>query len=46
LNNWSVVSASPIKGSHWFLEQETLPSLLSTGWFEERFGTEVNEYNG
>ena len=29
--NWSV---TPIKGSHYFLEQETLPSLLSTGWFQ------------
>jgi len=26
--------SSPIKGC--FLEQETLPLLLSTGWFQER----------
>jgi len=25
-----------IKDSRCFLEQETLPSLLSTGWFQER----------
>ena len=25
-----------VKGSHCFLEQETLPSLLSTGWFHEQ----------
>jgi len=24
----------PIKGSQFLLEQETLPSLLSTGWFK------------
>ena len=29
---WSGVISSPIKGSCCFLEQETLPSLLSTGW--------------
>ena len=34
--NRSVVSSNPNKGSHSFLEQETLPSLLSTGWFQER----------
>ena len=34
--NRSVVSSNPNKGSHCFLEQETLPSLLSTGWFQER----------
>ena len=28
-----VVGSSPIKGPCWFLEQETLPLLLSTGWF-------------
>jgi len=27
------VSMSPIKGSHCLLEQDTLPSLLSIGWF-------------
>jgi len=30
----SVVSSSPIKGC--FLEQETLLSLLSSGWIQER----------
>ena len=33
--DWSVVGSSPIKGPSCFLEQETLPSLLSTGWFLE-----------
>jgi len=31
----SGVSYSPIKGSRCFLEQETLPSMLSTGCFQE-----------
>ena len=34
--NLSVMSSSPIKGPRCFLEQETLLSLLSTGWFQER----------
>ena len=34
--NVSVMGSSPIKGPHCFLEQETLPLLLSTGWFQER----------
>ena len=34
--NVEVVGSSPIKGPHCFLEQETLPLLLSTGWFQER----------
>ena len=34
--NVEVVGSSPIKGPCSFLEQETLPSLLSTGWFQER----------
>jgi len=29
---WSVISSSPIKGSCCFLEQETQPLMLSTGW--------------
>jgi len=33
--NRAVVSLSPIKGLHCFLEQETWPSLLSTGWSQE-----------
>ena len=49
--NLSVVSSSPIKGPHCFLEQETLLSLLSTGWFQERIRvclfhnqTKINQY--
>jgi len=34
--NVEVVSYSPIKGPCCFLEQETLPLLLSTGWFQEQ----------
>jgi len=31
-----VVGSSPIKSPCCFLEQETLPLLLSTGWLQER----------
>ena len=34
--NVEVVDSSPIKGPRCFLEQETLPLLLSTGYFQER----------
>ena len=34
--NVEVMGSSPIKGPRCFLEQETLPLLLSTGWFQER----------
>ena len=34
--NVEVVGSSPIKGPRCFLEQETLPLLLSTGRFKER----------
>ena len=34
--NVEVVGSSPIKGPRCFLEQETSPLLLSTGWFLER----------
>ena len=34
--NVEVVGSSAIKGPRCFLEQETLPLLLSTGWFQER----------
>jgi len=34
--NMEVVGWSLIKGPRCFLEQETLPLLLSTGWFQER----------
>ena len=34
--NVEVMGSSPIKGPHCFLEQETLPLLFSTGWFQER----------
>jgi len=30
------VASSLIKGLRCFLEQETLPLLLSTGWFQEQ----------
>ena len=33
--NVEVMGLSPIKGPCCFLEQETLPLLLSTGWFQE-----------
>ena len=33
--NMDVVGSSPIKDLCCFLEQETLPLLLSTGWFQE-----------
>jgi len=33
--NEEVVGSSPIKGPRNILEQETLPLLLSTGWFQE-----------
>ena len=35
-SNVEVVGLSPIKGPRCVLEQETLPLLLSTGWFQER----------
>ena len=34
--NVEVVGSSPIKGTRCFLEQETLPLLLSNGWLQER----------
>ena len=34
--NAEVVCSNPIKDPCSFLEQETLPLLLSTGWFQER----------
>ena len=34
--NVEVVGSSPIKGSRFILDQETLPLLLRTGWFQER----------
>ena len=34
--NVEVVSSSPIKGPCCFLEQETLPLLLGTFWFQAR----------
>jgi len=33
--SWLVLSLVHIKGSRYFIEQETLSSLLSTGWFQE-----------
>jgi len=37
--NWSVLNLNPIKSSLSFLEQKTFPSLLSSGWFQERIGS-------
>ena len=37
--NVKVVDSSPIKGPRCVIEQETLPLLLSTGWFQERIRT-------
>ena len=34
--NVEVVGSSPIRGPCCFLEQETLPLLLSIDWFQER----------
>ena len=34
--NLEVVGSIPIKGPRCIIEQETLPLLLSTGWFQER----------
>ena len=34
--NVEVMSSITIKGPHCFIEQETLPLLYSTGWFQER----------
>ena len=36
IRNVEVMGLSRIKGPRCFLEQETLPLLLSTGWFQER----------
>ena len=36
--NVEVVGSSHIKGPRCFIEQETLPVLLSTGWIQERIG--------
>ena len=35
--NLSVVSLSPIKGYCGVLDQQNLPTLLSTGWFQVEF---------
>ena len=34
--NVEVMGSSPIKEPRCFREQETLPLLLSTGWFQEQ----------
>ena len=34
--NVEIVGSSPIKGTRCFIEQETVPLLLSTGWFQEQ----------
>ena len=38
----SVGSSNPIQGSNCYHEQEHLPSLLSTGWFQENKGFKVS----
>ena len=38
-HNVEVVGSSPIKAPCRFIEQETFPLLLSTGWFQERIST-------
>ena len=43
--NVEVVGSSPIKGPRFFLEQETLPLLLSTDWFQERIGAWFRKSN-
>mgnify|MGYP000060686323 CR=1 FL=1 len=40
--NVEVVGSSPIKGPRCFIEQETLPLLLSTIWFEEQIRVECD----
>ena len=37
--NVELMGSSHIKGPRRFLEQETLPLLLSTGWFQEHIRT-------
>jgi len=34
--NVEAMGSCPIKGPRCFLEEETLPLLLSTGWFQEQ----------
>ena len=38
-DRWIPVSSSHIKTPRCFIEHETLLSLLSTGWFQERIRT-------
>jgi len=40
-----VMGSSSIKGPRCFLEQETLPLLLSTGWFQEWFPSMISQSN-
>ena len=42
--NVKVVGWSPSKGPGCFLGQETLPMLLSTGWFQERIRSPLVKY--
>jgi len=41
----SVVVLSLIKGSHFYIEQETLPSFHSTGWFQETDLSAISQSN-
>ena len=43
--NVEVVVSSPIKGTRCFLEQETLPLLLSTGWFRGTDSSVISQSN-
>ena len=40
--NVEVVGSNPIKGPRCFLDQDTLPLLLRTGWFQERIRAQIN----
>ena len=40
-HNRYVVRSNPIKGSRCLPEQETLPVLLSAGWFQERISSVI-----
>ena len=43
-HNVEVLGSSPIKDPHCFFEQETLPLLLSTGWFQERIRAWIHNW--
>ena len=43
--NVEVVGSSPIKGPRCFIEQETLPLLLSSGWLQNRNSSVISQSN-